>query len=131
MDNWSVLLLSKALEGINDTLSAQRREKGSKTKYSVPCPKVVKLYNSDMGGAMDHLMDQSTAAYHLDRKSSISFYLHNFFDLMDIACVNSYLSYNVKNPTKLLLLDLKIVVAKKPDLIPSRPEKGSTNVETI
>ena len=131
MDNWSVLLLSKALEGINDTLSVQRREKGSKTKYSVPCAKVVKLYNSDMGGAMDHLMDQSTAAYHLDRKSSISFYLHNFFDLMDIACVNSYLSYNVKNPTKLLLLDLKIVVAKKPDLIPSRPEKGSTNVETI
>ena len=84
-----------------------------------------------MGGATDHLMDQSTAAYNVDRKSSASFYLHNFFDLMDIACVNSYLSYNVKNPTKLLLLDLKIVVAKKPDLIPSRPEKGSTNVDTI
>ena len=68
MDNRSVLLLSKALEGINDTLSVQRREKGWKTKYSVLCPKVVKLYNSDMGGAMYHLMDQSTAAYNVDRK---------------------------------------------------------------
>ena len=50
MDNRSVLLLSSALEGMNDTLSAQRREKGSKTKSSVPYPKVVKLYNSGMGG---------------------------------------------------------------------------------
>ena len=49
MDNQAVLLLSSALEGMND-ISVQRREKGSKTKYSVPCPKVVKLYNSSMGG---------------------------------------------------------------------------------
>ena len=105
MDNRSVLLLSKSLERINGTLSVQRREKGSETKYSVPCPKVVKLYNSDMGGATDHLMNQSTAAYNFDQKSSVSFYLHNFFDLMDIVCVNSFLSYNMKNPTKLLLLD--------------------------
>ena len=38
MDNRSVLLLSSALEGMNDILSVQRREKGSKTKYSLPCP---------------------------------------------------------------------------------------------
>ena len=50
MDNRSVLLLSSALEGMNDILSVQRREKGSKTKSLVPCPKVVKLYNSGMGG---------------------------------------------------------------------------------
>ena len=55
MDNWSVLLLSSALEGMNDILSVQRREKGSKTKSLVPCPKVVKLYNSTMD-AVD-LMD--------------------------------------------------------------------------
>ena len=43
MDNRSVLLLSSALEGMNDILSVQRTEKGSKTKSLVPCPKVVKL----------------------------------------------------------------------------------------
>ena len=129
MDNRSVLLLSSALEGMNDILSVQRKEKGSKTKSSVPWPKVVKLYNSSMCGV--DLMNQRTAAYRLDRKSSIRFYLRIFFDLMDIPCVNSYLIYNMKHPSKLSLLDYKIVVAKKPNSIPSRPEKGSTNVKTI
>ena len=50
MNNRSVLLLSSALEGMNNTLLVQRTEKGSKTKCSVPCPKIVMLYNSGMGG---------------------------------------------------------------------------------
>ena len=54
IDNRSVLLLSLSFEGMNDIVS-ERREKGSMTKSSVPCPKVVKLYNSDMGGV--DLMD--------------------------------------------------------------------------
>ena len=77
MDNWSVLLLSSALEGMNDILSVQRREKGSKTNSSVSCPKVVRLYNSGMGGV--DLMDQRTAAYRLDGKSSVRFYLLIYF----------------------------------------------------
>ena len=91
-------------------LSVQRRENGSKTKFLAPCPKVVKLYNSGMGGI--DLMDQRTAAYRLDRKSSVRFYLRIFFDLMDIACANSYLIYNMLHPNKLSLLDYKIVVSK-------------------
>ena len=63
-----------------------------------------------MGGI--DLMDQSTAAYCLDRKSSVRFYLRIFFDLMDIACVNSYLIYNMKHPNKFSSIDYKIVVAK-------------------
>ena len=82
-----------------------------------------------MGGV--DLMDQHTVACHLDRMSSVRFYLYIFFDLMDISCVNSYLIYNMKHPNKLYLLDEKIVVAKKSNLVLSRPEKGSTNVETI
>ena len=50
MDNRSVLLLLSTLEGMNDIFSVQKREKSSKTKSLVPCPKVVKFYNSDMGG---------------------------------------------------------------------------------
>ena len=69
MDNRSVLLLSSALEGMNDILSVQRRENGSKTKSLVPCLKVVKLHNSGMGGV--HLIDQRTTEGGLDRKSSV------------------------------------------------------------
>ena len=123
MNNQSVLFLLSALEEINDILSVQRREKGSKTNSLVPCPKVAKLCNSGMGGV--DFMDQRNAAYRLDRKSSVRFYLHNFFDSMDIACVNSYLIYNMNNPKKLLS------PSKKPNSIPSRLEKGSTKVETI
>ena len=110
MVNRSVLLLSFAREGMNDILLVEKREKGSKTKSSVPCPKFVKLYNKSIGGA--DLMDQRIATYRLDRKSSVGFYLRIFFDLMDIACVNSCLIYNMKHPNKLPLLDYKIVVAK-------------------
>ena len=110
MDNWSVLLLSSALERMNDILSVQRREKGSMTKYSLPCPKVVKLYNSSMSGV--DLMDQHTAVYRLGWKSSVRFSLRIFFDLMDITCANSYLIYNMRHPNKLSFLGYKIVVAK-------------------
>ena len=124
MDTRSVLLLSYAFEGMNDILSVQRRQKHLKLKTqplnpffsseliichsflpfihsSVPCPKVVKLYNSGMGEI--DLMDQRTAAYRLDRKSSVRFYLRILFDLMDIACVNYYLIYNMKHPNKLTI----------------------------
>ena len=135
MDNWSVLLLSSALEGMNDILSVQRREKGSKTKSSVPCPNVVKLYNSSMGGV--DLMDQLTAVYRLDRKSSVRFDLRIFFDLI---CVSCYLIYNVKHPNKLSLLDYKIFVAKnliqyhqsrKMAVPMSRPSKRKKQPESI
>ena len=110
VDNLSVVLLSSAVKGMNDILSAQRREKGSKTKSLVPCPKVGKLYNSGMGGV--DVIKKHTAAYRLDRKSSLRFYLRIFFDLIDIACVNSYLICNMNHPNKFFLLDYKIVVAK-------------------
>ena len=110
MDNRSVLLLSSAHEGMNDILSVHRREKGSKTKSSVSCLKVVKLYNSGIGGV--DLMDQRTATYRLDQTSSVRFYHRIFFDLMNIACVNSYLNCNIRHPNKLSLFDYKIVVTK-------------------
>ena len=78
------------LKGIYGTGTVRaNRKQMTKTKSSVPCPKVVKLYNSDMAGV--DLMDQRIAAYRLDRKSSVRFHLRILFDLMDIVCVNSYL----------------------------------------
>ena len=114
MDNRPVLLLSSALEAMNDMSSVQRRQKGSKTKSLVFCPKVVKLYNSGMGGFV--LMDQRTAAYCLDWKSSVRFYLLMITFLPSliwwISPVNSYLIYNMNHTNKLSVLDYKIVVAK-------------------
>ena len=107
MANRPVLLLSSVLERMNDILPFQRREKGSKAKPSVPCLMVVKIYNSDMGGV--GLMNQGIGAYRLDRKSSVRFYLRIFFDLMDIACVNSS---NIEYPKKLFLLDYRTFFAK-------------------
>ena len=138
MDNQSVLLLSYFLEGMNDTVSGQKRKKGSKTNSLVPCPKVIKLYNSGMGEV--DLMDQHTAAYHLDRKLFVRFYLCIFFDLIDIICVSSYLIYNMKHTRKLSLLDYKIVVAKnliqyhqgRKRAVPmSRPSKRKNQPESI
>ena len=108
------------------------------TKSSVPYPKVVKLYNSGMGGVA--LMDQRTASYRLDQKSSVRFYLQIFFDLMDIRCLNSYLIYSMKHPNKLCLVDYKIVVAKnliqnrqgRKRAVPmSRPSKRKNQPESI
>ena len=116
----------------------EKKEKGSKTKFSVPYPKVVKLYNKSMGGV--DLKDQRIVTYRLDRKSSVGFYLHIFFDLMDIACVNSCLIYNMKHPNKLSLHDYKIVVAKnliqyhqgRKRAVPmSRPSKRKNLPESI
>ena len=110
MDNRSVLLLSFDLEEMNGVLSVQRREKGSKIKSSVPCPKFLKLYNSGMGGV--DLMDQRTAAYRLDRKSFVRFYLRIFFDLMNIACVNNDLIYNMNILTNYLSLITRLLLQK-------------------
>ena len=85
-------------------------------------------------------MDQHIASYRLDRKSSVRFHLRIFFDLMDIAFVNSYLIFNVKYPNKLSLLDYKIVVAKnliqyhqsRKRIVPmSRPSKRKNQPESI
>ena len=60
MDNWSLLLLTSALQGRNDALSVQRKEMGSEIKSLTPCPKVATFYNSGMSGF--DLMDQLTVA---------------------------------------------------------------------
>ena len=73
------------------------------------CPDVIKMYNQGMGGV--DLIDQRTAAYHLDRKSRVRFYLRIFFDLMDIACANSFVVYNMLHPNDLTLLDFKTIIA--------------------
>ena len=85
--------------------------KGQNAKIPVPCPEIIKDYNYGMSGV--DLLDQKTAAYKLDCKSSGGrYYLRLFFDLMDISVVNSYAIYKVMYPKGMELLDFKIVLAK-------------------
>ena len=63
-----------------------------------------------MGGV--DITDQRAAAYHLDRKSTIRFYSRIFFvDLMDVACANSYILYNMMHRNDFTLLAFKIIVS--------------------
>ena len=64
-----------------------------------------------MGGV--DLLDQKTAVYRLDRKSSDGrYYLRLFFDIMDMCMVNSHIVYKECYPTGMELLDFKVLVAK-------------------
>ena len=60
------------------------RQKESVLEFQWPCPGVIKMYNQAMDGV--DLVGKRTAAYNLDRKSPIRFYLHNFFGFIDVAC---------------------------------------------
>ena len=108
-DNKLVLLLATNIEGMDGTSNVMRRSKGSATKTPVLCPNIIKMYNSSMSGV--DVIGQKTAAYQLDRKSKFTFYLRMFFDLIDIAIVNSHIVYT-KLGNSISLLDFKIVVAK-------------------
>ena len=92
-------------------LSVSRRLKGKSAKIPVSCLSIVKEYNNGMGGV--DLLDQRMVAYKLDRKSSSGhYYLRLFFDLMDIAVINSHVVYKALYPKGMELLDFKIVIAK-------------------
>ena len=67
------------------------------------------MYNKGMSSV--DLIDERVAAYHLGQKSTNKFYFCIFFDLMDIACANSYIVYNMMHPNNLTLLDFKTIVS--------------------
>ena len=108
-DRRSVLILLSNIEVMSTTSTVLRRQKGSESKIQVPCPDVIKMYSHGMGGV--DLIDQRTAAYHLGRKSRVRFYLRIFFDLMNIACANSFVVFNMLHLNDLTLLDFKIIIA--------------------
>ena len=104
-------MVGTCLEECDKISTVSRRAKGQSVKIPVPCPEIIKDYNSGMGGV--DLLDQKTAAYKLDHKSSGGrYYLKLFFHLMDISVVNSHIIYKELNPKGMELLDFKIVLAK-------------------
>ena len=79
--------------------------KGSASKITI------KFYNSKMGGV--DLMDQLKSVYQLDRRLKVRFYLCLFFDLFDLALVNSFLVYKSLHNRELCLKDFNICIASK------------------
>ena len=76
-------MLFSNVEGMTTASTVARQQKGSAPKNQVSRPDVIKKYNKGIGGVF--LIDQRTAAYHLDQKSTIRFYLRILFDLADAA----------------------------------------------
>ena len=108
-DRQSVKMLFSNSSGMQLTSTVQWRMKGSSTKIPVPCPDVIKTHNQGTGGV--DLVYQKAAAYHLDSKFSIRFYLCIFFNLIDVACVNAFLVYNIMHQNDLTLLDYKTIIS--------------------
>ena len=94
-DNKSVMLLGNHLEEITSILAVQRKLKGSSFKIPVNSLNGIKLCNSKMDGV--DFKDQLKSAYQLDRRSKFRFYLRLFFDLFDVALVNSFIVYSIRN----------------------------------
>ena len=67
-DNRGVSMVGICLEECNKVPTVTHRVKGQSVEIPVPCPEIIKDYNSGMGG--NDLLNQKTAAYKLDRKSS-------------------------------------------------------------
>ena len=110
-ENKSIMLLGSHLEEITPMSTLEKRLKGFSSKIPVNYPNGVKLYNSKMG-AVD-FMDQLKSAYQLDRRSKFRFDLRLFFDLFNVALVNSFIMYKKLENKYLTLKEFKIFIALK------------------
>ena len=90
-ENKSVMLLGSYLEKITSISTVQRRLKDSSSRIPLNCSIGIKLYNRKIGGI--DLMNQLKSAYQLDGRSKFWFYLRLFFDLLNVALVNSFIVY--------------------------------------
>ena len=109
LDRCSVTMLFSNVEGMAIASTVPHQQKGTVSKTQVPYPDAIELYNQGMLGV--DLIDQRAAAYHLDQKSTIRFYLSTFFDLMDLACATLYIIYNMMYPNDLTLFDFKTIIS--------------------
>ena len=91
----------------NKFVLLMRQAKGLTSKRPVSCTNIIKLYNDAMG--VVDIMDQSTAAYRLDRKSKYRFYLSMFLHLSKYrTCKQSY----CLDDNDISLTNFKTVLAK-------------------
>ena len=100
-------MLFSNVKGMAKTLTTPCRQKGSASKIQVPCTDVIQMCNKGMGGV--DFIHQRAAVYHLYRKPCIRFHFVHIFDLLDLACANSYIVYSMMHPNDLTLLDFETI----------------------
>ena len=129
MDNRSVLILSSALEGMNDILSVQRREKSSRPSLRLLA---LRLFSFTIAAWVELILWTSVLlhivwieSHLLDFTSAFSF----IWWLSHVSILTSFITWSIL--TNCLYLIRRLLSQKKPNSIPSRSEKGSTNVGTI
>lgn len=92
-DNKAVNFLSSA-HTPRDTTTVLRRLKNGK-RVKVNCPKVVQAYNQSMGGV--DKFDQLHERYSVGRRS-LKWWHRIFYYVVDLAIVNSFVMWKVKQP---------------------------------
>ena len=100
-DNRSVTMLFRNFERMIATSSILSDQKESLLKVQVPYPDVSKTHSQGIVGTDFFVKEQ------LPIILIICFQQHFFFDLMDVACANSLIVYNMMHPNVLTLLDFK------------------------
>lgn len=72
----------------NPVTTIERYDKREKKRVSVPCPNVIKVYNTHMGGV--DIADMLTALYRIHMKTR-RWYMSIFAQLLDITLNNNWL----------------------------------------
>ncbi|XP_047105102.1 piggyBac transposable element-derived protein 2-like [Schistocerca piceifrons] len=103
-DNKSVMLLS-TLAGQQPIHEAGRYDKKTKSRITIPCPQIIKLYNKHMGGV--DLLDSIMGRHKILVKSR-KWYIRLFYHLLDMGVVNSWLLYRRVAETKGIRRTMKL-----------------------
>lgn len=90
LDSKPIHLVS-TLVGVQPCTEIVRYVKESKSKIPVPCPRAIKVYNSNMGGV--DLSDMLMSLYRIPSKSSRRYYFPMLGYLLDMCLTNAWLLY--------------------------------------
>ncbi|XP_039292535.1 piggyBac transposable element-derived protein 3-like [Nilaparvata lugens] len=114
-DNKAVTMLS-TFSGTEPVTKVKRFDQKEKKEISVPCPNVISIYNSHMGGV--DLLDSLIGRYKIIMRSK-KWYMRLFYHLLDLCVINSWLLYKQSRA-------LKVSTCKELNLPEFRLQVGET-----
>ncbi|XP_044730485.1 piggyBac transposable element-derived protein 3-like [Chrysoperla carnea] len=88
-DNKPVNLLSTYV-GAEPATTVSRFDKRRKERVEIPCPKIIREYNTHMGGV--DLLDSFIGRYHITMKSR-KWTMRLFYHFLDLCVINSWVMY--------------------------------------
>ena len=109
LDRHVVTILLSNIEEMATTSTVSLRQNGSAIEIQVPCHTLSKFTTKEW--VLSTQLIGVDLIYHLDEKSTIRLYLCTFFEMMDVACANSYAVYNMMPPNDLTLINFLTIVS--------------------